>query len=138
MGRFSVQIEIANNEDVIRARNGDLDPTEIRRTTISGVVDSGAARLVLPLSVVKQLGLPAKKDKVRVKYADGRKGLRTEVEEVHLYLLGRDGVFKAVVEPSRDTALIGAIVLEDLDFLVDCTKGRLTPRDPDHVLSEIE
>jgi hypothetical protein len=64
--------------------------------------------------------------------------LRAEVEEVHLYLLGRDGVFKGAVEPKRDTVLIGAIVLEDLDFLVDCTNLRLVPRDPKYVVNEIE
>jgi hypothetical protein len=57
---------------------------------------------------------------------------------VRLHLQGRDGIFTAVVEPKRDTALIGAIVLEDLDFLVDCQKQRLVPRDPDFVVSEIE
>jgi hypothetical protein len=47
-------------------------------------------------------------------------------------------VFTAVVEPNRKTALIGAIVLEDLDFLVGCTGQRLIPRDPRYVVSEIE
>jgi hypothetical protein len=41
-------------------------------------------------------------------------------------------------EVRNSTALIGAIVLEDLDFLIDCTKLRLVPRDPDYVVSEIE
>ena len=36
-----------------------------------------------------------------------------------------------------DAALIGAIVLEDLDFLVECIKQCLVPRDPDYVVSEI-
>jgi hypothetical protein len=52
--------------------------------------------------------------------------------------LGRHGVFTAVVEPKRESALIGAIVLEDLDFVVDCTTQRLVPRDPRYVVSEIE
>ena len=47
-------------------------------------------------------------------------------------------MFSAVVEPKPDTAIIGAIVLNDLDFLVDCTKLFLVPRDPDYVVSEIE
>ena len=34
--------------------------------------------------------------------------------------------------------IVIAIVLEDLDFLVDCTKLCLLPRDPDHIVSEIE
>jgi hypothetical protein len=53
-------------------------------------------------------------------------------------LQGRDSVFNAVVEPKRETALIGALVLEELDFLVDCNKQRLVPRDPDNVFCEIE
>jgi predicted aspartyl protease len=138
MGRFSVEFEVANNQDLTLANSGNLDPAKVRRRTIRGVVDSGDARSILPLTVAKELGLPVKKEKVKVRYANGRRGLRSEVEEVHLYLQGRDGVFKAVVEPKRDTALIGAIVLEDLDFLVDCIKGRLVPRDPDHIVSEIE
>jgi predicted aspartyl protease len=138
MGRFSVEFEIANNRDLNSAADGHLDSAKVRRKKIKGVVDSGATRLILPRAVAKELGFPIKQDKVKVRYADGRRGLRTEVEEVHLYLLGRDGVFKAVVEPNRDTALIGAIVLEDLDLLADCTKGCLTPRDPDFVVSEIE
>jgi predicted aspartyl protease len=138
MGRFSIEFEIANNRDLNNALGGHLDPAKVRRKKIQGVVDSGATRLILPLAVVKELGLPLKKQKVKVRYGDGRRSLRAEVEEIHLYLLGRDGVFKAVVEPKRDTALIGAIVLEDLDFLVDCTNLRLVPRDPKYVVNEIE
>jgi hypothetical protein len=29
-------------------------------------------------------------------------------------------------------------VLEDLDLIVDCTHGRLVPRDPRHIISEVE
>jgi|SRR6516162_674128 predicted aspartyl protease len=138
MGRFSVEFEIANNEDLVRAKNGDIRNDQVRRKIIQGVVDPGATRLVLPLEVTKELGLPVKNKKVKVRYADNRPGMRAEVGQVHLFLLGREDVFSAIVEPKRDTALIGAIVLEDLDFLVDCTKQRLVPRDPDHIFSEIE
>ncbi len=138
MGRFSVDFEIANNEDLVEVRRGHLDAAKVRRMTVRGVVDSDATWLVLPQSVAKKLGLPVKKKKIRVRYADRRRGLRSEVEEARVYLLGRDNVFSAVVEPQRDSALIGAIVLEDLDFLVDCTKLCLVPRDPDYIVSEIE
>jgi hypothetical protein len=47
-------------------------------------------------------------------------------------------VFAAVVEPKRRSALIGAIVLEDLDFVVDGTGQKLVPRDPRFVVSELE
>ncbi|MBI2807206.1 MAG: aspartyl protease family protein [Planctomycetes bacterium] len=138
MGRFNVEIEIVNNQDLMAVRLGVLDPAKVRRMTISGLVDTGATRLVLPAKAVKFLGLPVKKKRLRVRYADGRRAMRSEAEEVRLYLLGRDGHFNAVVEPGRESALIGAIVLEDLDFLVDSARARLVPRDPDFVVSEIE
>jgi predicted aspartyl protease len=138
MGRITVDLEIANNRDVEYAAGGYLDAAKVRRKTIRALVDSGATRLVLPLAVAKELGLPLKKDKIRVRYADGRKGLRSEVSAVYLRLQGRDGVYAAIVEPKRETALIGAIVLEDMDFLVDCAKLCLVPRDPDHIVGEIE
>jgi predicted aspartyl protease len=137
VGRFKVEVEIANNDDVVDARRGRLDPEKVRRLKIQGVVDSGASRLVLPQKAVKDLGLETS-GKVRVRYADGRSARRPRVQGVYLKLLERDGVFTATVEPKRDTALIGAIVLEDLDFVVDCTAGRLYPRDPDYVVSEAE
>src|ERR1700693_4497935 len=46
-GRFAVEILIANNEDLVRARDGDLDPAKVRRQTIRGIVDPGATLLVL-------------------------------------------------------------------------------------------
>ena len=137
MGRFKVDVELANNDDMAEASRGHLDPAKVRRVRMQGVVDSGAARLVLPAAVVRQLGLRAT-GQVKVRYADGRTAKRNQVEGVYLELLGRHSVFNATVETKRETALIGAIVLEDLDLLVDGTNQRLVPRDPKYVVSEIE
>lgn len=137
MGRFAVEIALANNRDVQLAESGAIPPESIRRARIQGVVDTGAARLVLPESVVKQLGLPAA-GKAKVRYADQRTSTRQRVSNVLLELLGRESVFSAVVEPKRETALIGAIVLEELDLVVDCTTQQLHPRDPNWIVSEIE
>jgi hypothetical protein len=60
------------------------------------------------------------------------------VSNVWLQLLGRHGVFTAVVEPDREDALIGTFVLEELDLLVDCATQSLYPREPDAILTEIE
>ena len=137
MSRFFVAFEVANNDDLAAVRRGDLEPAKVRRVTLSGLVHSGASRLVLPKAVVEQLGLPIT-EHVKVTYADRRSAMRPVVQGVHVALQGRDSIFKAMVEPKRDTALIGAIVLEDLDFLVDCEKKLLVPRDPKFILSEAE
>lgn len=137
MGRITVEIDIANNRDVGLAEAGVIKPEEVRRARLQGVVDSGAAMLVLPASIVKQLGFPDA-GYVKVRYADQRVIKRKQVSNVLVALRGREADFLATVEPKRDTALIGAIVLEALDLVVDCRNQRLEPRDPEGIVAEIE
>jgi hypothetical protein len=85
---------------------------------------------------VKRLGLSLG-GPIKVRYADGRRAKRVGAEGVYVQLLGRHGTFTAIVEPKREDALIGAIVLEDLDLLVDPTGQCLIPRDPSGATSEI-
>jgi predicted aspartyl protease len=128
VGRISIEIEVANYGDMVKAREGLLGADQVRRHRIRGVVDSGAAKLVLPQAVAKSLGLHLM-EPITVRYADGRKARRREAEGAYVELLGRHGTFTAIVEPKRETAQIGAIVLEDLDLLVDCQKAaRGSPR----------
>jgi predicted aspartyl protease len=137
MGRFAVDFEVANNEDVVTARRGFLPADQVRRARISGVVDTGATRLVLPATVATALGLP-ETGRMPVRYADGREDARAVVDNVQVTILGRTSVFTALVEPNRTDALIGAFVLEELDFVPDPKKGTLVPRDPRGIFSEIE
>lgn len=137
VGRVSIEFEVANYGDLVLAQRGVLATNEVRRMRVMGVVDTGAAKLVLPQEVVKQLGLPLG-DKINVRYADGRKAQRREAEGAYVELLGRHGTFSVIVEPRRTTALIGAIVLEDLDLLVDRQRQRVVPRDPRGAVYEIE
>jgi predicted aspartyl protease len=133
-GRFSVEVELANNEDVISAKRGHLEPARIRRAVVRGVVDSGTTRLVIPESVAVDLGVEVS-GTAQVRYADGRSANREIARQIYLSYGGRDRVFNAVVEPNRLSVLIGAIVLEYPDFVVDCTAGRLVPRDPNQIIS---
>jgi len=137
MGRFSVEVELANLKDLFRAEAGLIPPDQVRRAKVRGVVDSGATRLVIPGSLARQLGLETT-GSAKVRYADGRTADRSIVKDIHLAYGGRDSVFSAVVEPDRESVLIGAIVLEELDFLVDCAGQRLVPRDPKQIVSEAE
>ena len=114
LGRFTAPISVANHEDITDMRRKKLPAAKVRRITIDGVVDSGAVRLVRLGPVVKHLGLPIT-GKAKVHCADGRRRTRDTAEVAYVELLGRHGTFTAVVEPKRRAALIGAIVLEDLD-----------------------
>jgi predicted aspartyl protease len=136
MGRVAVEVNLANHEDEILVKAGTLTPDKVRRVRVPGVADCGASRLVVPKSVAVQLGLsPA--GKAIVRYADRRKATRDVVKDVDVELQ-RHGTFKAIVEPKRTDVLVGAIVLEDLDLLIDCTGQTLQPRDPHRIVAELE
>lgn len=137
MGRFSVEVELENYVDVVEAECGHIPRQHVRRARISGVVDSGATRLVIPQAVALQLGLELS-GTASVQYADGRKEVRSIARNIRLTYGGREGLFSAIVEPARDSILIGAIVMEELDLLIDCERQQLVPRDPDRIVSEAE
>jgi predicted aspartyl protease len=137
VGRFSVEFDVINHQDVVGAKLGVIPPEKIRRAHLSGVVDTGAARLVLPSSVVAALGLP-ETGQITVRFADGRRDQKAVVGDVQVEIQNRSSVFTAVVEPGRTDALIGAIVLEELDFVPDCTAQVLVPRDPGGMFAELD
>jgi predicted aspartyl protease len=137
MGRINVEVELANAEDLVVVKNRALAADKVRRVRLTGTVDTGASYLVLPAQAARQLGVPAA-GKAKVRYTDQRRALRKLVENVRVDLLGRHGIFKAIVEPRRADVPIGAIVLEDLDLLVDCRTQTLQPRDPKQIIAEIE
>ena len=137
MGRFSVELQISNHEDVVASRHRSLPKEKIRRAVVKGVVNNGATRLVLPKAIVRELGLP-KGDAINVRFADARTARKQTVTDAQVEIQGRSGTFSAVVEPGRTDALIGAIVLEELDLVVDCTTQKLVPRDPRGIFAELD
>jgi clan AA aspartic protease len=137
MGRFNVDFEVTNYGDLAAMQLGALAPDKVRRLKLRGVVDSGAARFVLPKRVVNELGLPVTA-KVKVRYADGREAVRAQADGAYVEILGRHTVVEAIVEPKRPDALIGAIVLEGMDLLVDCANMCLVPRDPRYEIVELD
>ena len=98
LGRFKVEVELANYEDLAAVRLGVLKSDKVRRMKVLGVVDSGASGLVLPTSLAKQLGFPVT-GKVKVIYANRQSTRRDKVEGVYLEFLGRHGVFDAHLAP---------------------------------------
>ena len=137
VGRVTVEFELANYDDVRAAQKGELKSSLVRRVRMKGIVDRGATRLVLPEKIVDELGLPTAGE-VTVRDADQRTAKRRQVRDAWVDYAGRAGVFSAVVEPKRTDALVGAIVLEELDLIVNCATQTLRPRDPDTIISEIE
>src|SRR5258708_3915331 len=93
---------------------------------IEGKVDTGATMLVLPGSVAARLNLPPLRKQL-VKYANETSEEKDVVWGVELELCGRKGVFSAIVEPRKDYALVGAVIMEELDLIAEPQSRRVIP-----------
>lgn len=94
--------------------------------TVPAKVDTGATLLVLPESIVQELDLPQIRTQT-VKYANEERADRPVVYGIELEVCGRKGVFEAVVEPCKTYALLGAVVMETLDLIVEPRDLRMYP-----------
>ena len=85
---------------------------------ISAKVDFGATMLVLPEDIAKSLGLTFIRSQT-VKYANEETAERVIAGMVEVEVCGRKGWFEAVLEPKKTYALLGAVVMESLDLIIE-------------------
>ncbi|MEW5767116.1 MAG: retropepsin-like aspartic protease [bacterium] len=127
MGEVKVPLWLENTFDRERYLNGELLEEQIRAVEIKALVDSGATMLMLPQEVVERLGLRMR-GKVIVSYADERKEERPRAGVVTVRVGERDTDVDCIIGQPNSEALVGQIILEAMDLLVDCTNQRLIPR----------
>jgi len=97
-----------------------------RTTQVEAVIDTGATMVVLPQNVVDQLGL-RKIREARVRYGNDKTELKSVYGIVAVEIKGRTGNFDVLAEPEGSQPLIGQVVLEILDLVVDPRTRTLTP-----------
>jgi len=112
-----------------------LDPK--KSVEIEAVVDTSATMVVLPKNLVRELNLEKIED-VKVKYANGRVERKEIYGVVRLELKGRVGNFDVLAENDEVQPLIGQIVLERLDLIIEPSTRRLipNPRSPEMPMIE--
>jgi predicted aspartyl protease len=101
-----------------------LDRTKSRE--VEAVIDTGATLLVLPQDLVEELGLTRIRD-VNVRYGNNSVEAKGVYGAVTLELKGRRGIFEALAEAPGSEPLVGQVVLESLDLVVDPRSRTLTP-----------
>lgn len=136
MGEIVVNIGLENFVDRSNVRRG-ISQEPVRRTRVDGIVDTGAAMLVLPQNVVERLGLEVLRTVV-VTYADERKEERPVAGSVTIEVCDRFMVTECIVGPPLSQPLIGQVVLESLDLIADCLNRTLVPRTPDYPLLNLK
>ncbi len=128
MGAVRIKVKLTNAIDEALVSRGMLNPNMLRLCETEALVDTGAVRTVLPMSIVQQLGLRIRGQQV-AEYANGMEESIGVTEPVIIELEGRETTEATLV--TGNIVLIGQTVLETLDLLVDCKNQRLVPN-PKH------
>lgn len=129
MGRTTEKVKIQSFGDILDVSRGTLEESEVRTVEVDAVVDTGATYLCLPPPVIKQLGLLYSHSE-RVRTANGSVQRRI-FNGIVVTIKGRSFQL-SVMENDKDTPpLIGYLVLEALDFVVDPKGEHLIPN-PEH------
>ena len=137
MGAVRTQVKLTNAIDEALVSRGMLAPRLLRECQKEALVDTGSVYLVISSKMVQQLGLRIIGQQV-VKYADGRRETVGVTEAILVEIEGRRTTEDALV--TGDEVLIGQVVLEKLDFLVDCKNQRLipNPENPEYPVTYIK
>ena len=125
MSQLYVPVILRNAREYVLVQHGHLDVDAMHTyETTEALIDTGALHVVVPPSVAEHLGL-WRMGYTGAKMADGRTEEVPVTEPLYVELLGRTTTTHALI--LGDTVLIGALVLEGLDLVVDCLRGQLMP-----------
>jgi clan AA aspartic protease len=124
MGQVHVQVVLTNYREAVLARLGQFDVSQVHRYETEALIDTGAVQSVIPSAVADRLGLMRLRH-TDAQYADGRIEEVDLAEVVIIEMLGRQIEITPMV--LGEHVLLGVMVLEGLDLMVDCHNNRLVP-----------
>ncbi len=126
MGEVKIDVELENFVDRALADQSNGTGVEVRSFKTRALVDTGAVMGMVPRDVVEHLGVPLKQT-VIVSLADERKSEMSVAEGITIKIGDRGTTVPCLVGPPNCEALIGQVVLEVLDLVVDCPEKRVIP-----------
>ncbi|MCW7080300.1 MAG: aspartyl protease family protein [Candidatus Methanospirare jalkutatii] len=93
---------------------------------VEAVIDTGATMVVLPNDIVEELGL-RKMGEEKVRYANNKVETKPIYGVVNIELKGRSANLDVLVEEKGSQPLIGEVLLELLDLIVEPKTRKLIP-----------
>ena len=127
MGEVKVRVLLKNYGAVWAAQKGYIDERDIKYSELDFVVDTGAVMIYLPQDEVEKLDLEPSK-KIVVTYADERKEERWVARGLEVTIGDRSMVTDCIIGPPLCEPLLGQLVLEELDLIVDASRKTIGPR----------
>ena len=130
MDLVHAEIEIINGGDLEMVRRNLLDQDDVKRMTVTMLVDKGAYNLCINEEIQEQLQLPVV-EKRKGMLADGSIREYEVVGPVEIRFKNRRCNVDAMVLPGSSEPLLGAIPLEDIDVIIHPQRQELIVN-PDH------
>jgi len=118
MGTVHTEITLKNMVNVVNAQKGIVSEKDVQSITVTAVVDTGAASLVINEEQCQKLGLGIRMER-SARVADGRRVICKVTEPVEIQWKNRRTSCEAMVIPGAETVLLGAIPLEGMDLMVN-------------------
>lgn len=129
MGKTIEKVIIKNFGDILKSTEGIIEQDAIRTMELEAVVDTGAAFLCLPPEAIAKLGLMYSHSR-NVITANGEVKRRIFAGAV-ISIQGRETQMSVLENDETTPALIGYLVLEDLDLVADTKAQKVIPN-PEH------
>ncbi len=129
MGKVIEKVIVKNVFDMAKVAEGILSEDKVRTTEIEAIVDTGAAFLCLPPDVIAELGLLHSRSRA-VRTANG-KVERDIFSGAVITIQDREIQMEVMQNDKTTPALIGYLVLENMDLVVSPKAQKLTPN-PEH------
>lgn len=130
MGLVYAEIELINNDDLALERRNIIGEDEVRRLTVTSLVDTGSYMLCINEEIQAQMQFPIV-EKRKGQLANGEIAEFDVVSSVELRFKNRRTICNAMVLPGSNEVLLGAIPLEDMDVLIHPLRQELIVN-PDH------
>ena len=127
MDEIVADVDLENVRDRALAQAGHLRAADVRRTRVKAIADDGAVMLALPEDVVGRLGTPVV-GSVACSSAGGRRDERPVAGPVTVRIGDRSTPANCVVVPAGAHAVLGRVILAQLDLAADRVKRTLGPR----------
>ncbi len=119
------KIVVFNEWDEVLEKRGFT--SEVRKVEVEGLVDTGTVMMLIPQDMKEHLGIEDK-GKVIAVLADERRIELLKAGTVRVEIAGRSFSTDCLVGPPGCEVLIGHLILEALDLVLDLVKGKMLPR----------
>lgn len=130
MGLVYAEIELINGDDLALKRRYIIGEDEVKRMTVTALVDTGSYMLCINENIQEQLQLPVV-EKRKAQLANGEIVECDVVAPLEVKFKNRRTSVNAMVLPGDSEVLLGAIPLEDMDVLIHPLRQELIVN-PDH------